>query len=323
VTKRIRLVASLVGLTLVTGVATAQVGPIRGDGTAGRLPLFDATHRIGNSTVSQNGNGGVTVSIATGSAVGGFTSSSTNGDSAVIGIASASSGITFGVQGISSSLQGVGVQGSSSNVAVAGFNQSCTPSPCLLVAGTAGEFVTGTGGTLLVGFVGPAGDPTSETSPVFRVDDTGKGFFDGGTQTSGADFAESVAVASGSAQYGPGDLLALDPTADRQLTLASRPYSKLIAGIYSTKPGVLATVHRLGSSAGQNEVPLAIIGIVPCKVSAENGAIHRGDLLVASSTRGYAMRGTDRNRMLGAVVGKAMEPLANGRGVIEVLVTLQ
>ena len=29
---------------------------------------------------------------------------------------------------------------------------------------------------------------------VFRVDHTGKGFFDGGTQTGGADFAESVAV---------------------------------------------------------------------------------------------------------------------------------
>jgi hypothetical protein len=35
------------------------------------------------------------------------------------------------------------------------------------------------------------------------------------------------------------------------------------------------------------------------------------------------MRGTDRARMLGAVVGKALEPLAESSGVIEVLVTLQ
>jgi hypothetical protein len=35
------------------------------------------------------------------------------------------------------------------------------------------------------------------------------------------------------------------------------------------------------------------------------------------------MKGTDRNRMLGAVVGKALEPLPKGTGVIEVLVTLQ
>jgi hypothetical protein len=46
-------------------------------------------------------------------------------------------------------------------------------------------------------------------------------------------------------------------------------------------------------------------------------------MLVASSRPGYAMKGTDRGRMLGAVVGKAMEPLAEGSGVIQVLVTLQ
>ena len=35
------------------------------------------------------------------------------------------------------------------------------------------------------------------------------------------------------------------------------------------------------------------------------------------------MKGTDRSRMLGAVVGKALEPLSEGKGVIQVLVTLQ
>jgi hypothetical protein len=48
-----------------------------------------------------------------------------------------------------------------------------------------------------------------------------------------------------------------------------------------------------------------------------------GDLLVSSSTPGYAMRGTDRSRMLGAVVGKALGSLDHGTGVIDVLVTLQ
>jgi len=35
------------------------------------------------------------------------------------------------------------------------------------------------------------------------------------------------------------------------------------------------------------------------------------------------MRGTDHNRMLGAVVGKALELLSLGTGVIQVLVTPQ
>jgi hypothetical protein len=35
------------------------------------------------------------------------------------------------------------------------------------------------------------------------------------------------------------------------------------------------------------------------------------------------MKGTDRSKMLGAVIGKAMGNLSAGKGVIEVLVTLQ
>jgi hypothetical protein len=35
------------------------------------------------------------------------------------------------------------------------------------------------------------------------------------------------------------------------------------------------------------------------------------------------MKGTDRSKMVGAVVGKALEPLAQGDGMIQVLVTLQ
>jgi hypothetical protein len=158
----------------------------------------------------------------------------------------------------------------------------------------------------------------------FRVDGTGKGFFNGGTQTGGADFAEAVAVRGERSHYEPGDLLVIDQAAGRRLTLSRRAYSTRVAGIYSTKPGVLATTHSMDESeALAKEIPLAIVGIVPCKVSAENGPIAPGDLLVTSSTPGYAMKGKNRIRMLGAVVGKALEPLREGKGVIQVLVTLQ
>jgi hypothetical protein len=66
-------------------------------------------------------------------------------------------------------------------------------------------------------------------------------------------------------------------------------------GIYSTKPGA----------------------------RAENGPIHPGDLLVTASRPGYAMKGTDRSQMFGAVIGKALGHLDSGIGVIEVGVTLQ
>jgi len=172
-------------------------------------------------------------------------------------------------------------------------------------------------GNILLGQVG------KPATNVFRVDGSGKGFFDGGTQTGGADFAESMAIAGAKSRYEPGELMIVDASANRQLTLATEPYSTLVAGIYSTKPGMLASTHMMDAPAFQEEVPLAVVGIVPCKVTAENGAIRRGDLLVSSSTPGHAMKGTDRSRMLGAVVGKALEPLSEGKGVIQVLVTLQ
>ena len=90
------------------------------------------------------------------------------------------------------------------------------------------------------------------------------------------------------------------------------PDSTLVAGIYSTKPGMLGTTRKVDESALSSEIPLAVVGIVPGKVTAENGPIEIGDLLVTSSVPGHAMRGTDRNRMLGAVVGKALEPLSRG-----------
>lgn len=182
-------------------------------------------------------------------------------------------------------------------------------------SGTAGIFNNVAGGNILVG--------QNNSANKFRVDGTGKGYFDGGTQTGGADFAESVAVRGDRVRYEPGDLLAIDPTGNRRLEISQDAYSTRVAGIYSTKPGILATTHAMDDSRLAGEVPLAVVGIVPCKVTAENGAIGVGDLLVASSHAGYAMKGTDRGRMLGAVVGKSMEPLPEGSGVIQVLVTLQ
>jgi hypothetical protein len=157
----------------------------------------------------------------------------------------------------------------------------------------------------------------------FRVDLKGN-VYATAYNTGGADFAESVAVRGKPSQYEPGDVLEIDPEADRHLALSRHAYSTMVAGIYSTKPGVLATPHTMDDpEIRTSEIPLAVVGIVPCKVTAENGPIARGDLLVSSSVSGYAMKGTDRSRMLGAVVGKALEPLAGGNGVIQVLVTLQ
>ena len=150
----------------------------------------------------------------------------------------------------------------------------------------------------------------------------------GGTQavayngvTCGGDYAESVDVSGDRTHYGPGDVIVIDPNNPGRFLKSAEPYSTSVTGVYSTKPGTLG--RRQTTPKSPDEVPMAMIGIVPTKVSAENGAIHTGDLLVTSSSIGYAMKGTDRSRMLGAVIGKALGNLDGGKGVIEVVVTLQ
>jgi len=154
-------------------------------------------------------------------------------------------------------------------------------------------------------------------------------FADGTTQSTawtgslcGGDYAESVEVSGDRAQYEPGDVLVIASEITSDVAKSVEPYSTLVAGIYSTKPGLVGN-RSTEQKRVAKQVPMAMIGIVPVKVTAENGAIRRGDLLVTSSLPGYAMKGTDHNRMLGAVIGKALGSLESGTGVIEALVSLQ
>jgi hypothetical protein len=144
-----------------------------------------------------------------------------------------------------------------------------------------------------------------------------------GVTCTGADYAEAIDVTGDRTTYEPGDLLVLDPNAPGKFLKSNQSYSTLVAGIYSTKPGFVGRKQPATPESSATEVPMAMVGRVPTKVSAENGPIKVGDLLVTSSTPGYAMKGTDRSLLTGAVVGKAMGPLDSGTGTIEVLVTLQ
>ena len=154
----------------------------------------------------------------------------------------------------------------------------------------------------------------------WRVDRTGRGYFNGGTQTGGADFAEQVSVKGKEADYEPGDVLVISDSADRTVELSTEPFATTVIGVYSTKPAVLANAPDADEPL--KGIPVAIAGIVPCKVSAENGPIHRGDLLVTSSTPGHAMK-AGPNPPQGTILGKALGELEEGTGVIEIIVTLQ
>jgi hypothetical protein len=155
-------------------------------------------------------------------------------------------------------------------------------------------------------------------------------FADGTTQstawtgtTCGGDYAESVDVTGDRTHYEPGDVLVMDEAVEGSFLRSAEPYSTSVTGVYSTKPGLVGRRQLTDRSRMSAEVPMAMTGIVPTKVTAENGPIRVGDLLVTSSRIGYAMKGSDRSKMLGAVIGKALGHLDSGVGVIEVVVTLQ
>ena len=71
---------------------------------------------------------------------------------------------------------------------------------------------------------------------------------------------------------------------------------------------------------GQN---VALSGRVYVEADASAGAIEPGDLLTTSHKPGHAMKVTDHARAQGAIIGKAMSPLAEGTGMVLVLVSLQ
>jgi hypothetical protein len=255
--------------------------------------------------------GGVTAT--TGLGIGVLGEAASANQFGMIGVNGSSSGYPIGMFGyVLSADGGMGILGRAWSVTGNGIG---VKGETLTANGVGGSFENTVGGDILYGL--------SSGTIKFRVDGTGRAFADGGFQPGGADFAEAMAVTGDRARYEPGDLLVIDPSAGRHVALAQHPYSTLVAGIYSTKPGMLGTTRKVNESAPLNEIPLAVVGIVPCKVTTDNGPIQIGDLLVTSSTAGHAMRGTERSRMLGAVVGKALEPLSDGQGVIQVLVTLQ
>ena len=147
--------------------------------------------------------------------------------------------------------------------------------------------------------------------------------YTGTCTATGGDYAESMEVTGERSGYEPGDVMVLAKDSKFDVTKSSEPYSTMVAGIYSTKPGYVGRRQQADPKLSNTEIPMAMVGVVPTKVSAENGPIHRGDLLVTASKSGYAMRGTNHRRMMGAVVGKAMGSLDSGTGVIDVLVSLQ
>ena len=135
------------------------------------------------------------------------------------------------------------------------------------------------------------------------------------------DCAEDFQLAQGCIAQ-PGAVMVLDD--DGNLQESEHAYDKRVAGVISGagsyKPGIILDRQ---AGAQQNRSPIALLGKVYCKADAQFGPIRVGDLLTTSPTPGYAMRADDPVRSFGAVIGKALRPLATGQDLIPILIALQ
>lgn len=158
------------------------------------------------------------------------------------------------------------------------------------------------------------------------------GFFDGKVWVGGelavggdillanADCAEDFDVANVSTAT-PGTVMVIGD--DGVLEPSSRAYDKCVVGVISGggdyKPGLILDKQ----ASNGNRQPIALLGKVFCKVTAEFSAIEAGDLLTTSPVSGHAMKSSEPSKAFGAVIGKALRPLRNGRGLIPILIALQ
>ncbi|MEV5491751.1 hypothetical protein AB0L47_27850 [Streptomyces bobili] len=232
------------------------------------------------------------------------------------------------VYGKHSGTEGQGVLGDAANGAgVAGKSKSWV--------GVHGESESTTGGSGVWGEHKGAGTGTIGFSAqgvgVHARGGRLAGFFEGSVEVTGdlvltgGDVAEQFDVAEDTDEIGPGMVVTFDSAG--ALTPCTRVYDTCVAGVVSGAgdrvPALVLDRRAPGSGLeGAFRRAVAVTGKVWCRADASSKPIHVGNLLTTSSTPGHTMVATDREAAFGAVLGKALTPLASGTGMVLVLVGL-
>lgn len=137
----------------------------------------------------------------------------------------------------------------------------------------------------------------------------------------GADLAENFDLVDPSLAD-PGTVMVLDGV--DHVRVSESAYDRKVVGVVSGagnyRPGVVLDYKAADVSTRR---PIAMVGKTFCKIDASFGAIEVGDLLTTSPAPGYAMKASEPSRAYGAVLGKAMASLSEGRGLLPIVVTLQ
>jgi hypothetical protein len=181
---------------------------------------------------------------------------------------------------------------------------SSTTTGALIVAGG-----VGIGGKAYIGGdVQVAGTITPSANLTYNLGSTSSWWgtlYGVSTQAKYADLAENYQADKA---YAPGTVLMFG--GEQEVTIADAD-TRAVAGVVSTNPAHLMN----GSLTGQNVVPLALQGRVPCMVI---GPVKKGDMLVSA---GFGYAKASENPQLGQVIGKAIYDFpGSSKAVIEIVV---
>jgi hypothetical protein len=163
------------------------------------------------------------------------------------------------------------------------------------------------------------------TNPTFKLHVVGDAHFTGAVTGANisATYQDVAEWVPASRELEPGDVVVLNTEKNNEVTVAATPYSTSVAGVVSHQPGL-----TLGVAADNKEM-IATTGRVKVRVDASRAPIKVGDLLVTGEKAGVAMKSEPMDingrkfHQPGTIIGKALEPLATGEGMILVLLSLQ
>lgn len=151
----------------------------------------------------------------------------------------------------------------------------------------------------------------------FRFENDGDLFGDGAAYNAGADYAEFFSATDRT--LGDYEVICWNPSQENGVRRCAAGDTNIV-GVVSTNPGFVGN-NLVGAEGNLEDNPeyvlVGLVGQIDTYVSADAGPIAVGDPLTTSSSRaGYGARTTGGT----FIIGRALEALPSGTGIIKVLV---
>jgi len=161
-------------------------------------------------------------------------------------------------------------------------------------------------------------NPSSNSFMDLYVGDVSLGVID---IRGGADVAESFFISEDNVPEG--SVVVIDEENEGRLKMSDRAYDTRVAGVISGANGIKPALMLRQEGVLEGDHYVALAGRVYVLADATAAPIRPGDQLTTSGTPGHAMKVADRQMAQGAILGKAMNSLKEGKGYVLMIVTLQ